>query len=140
MKCPKCGYNSFEFLDNCKKCGQGLGEHKQKFNLWGFFSEQEPQAPSSVEPEPANPAVDENEPDDDLIDFGFDFLNDIDDQNDQNDQNDQITQQETLNSSDDDISIYQPFDDNNENVPDDNNLSDSSDSNDKPGKGPEFAF
>jgi hypothetical protein len=21
MKCPKCGYNSFEFLDNCKKCG-----------------------------------------------------------------------------------------------------------------------
>lgn len=21
MKCPKCGYNSFEFLDTCKKCG-----------------------------------------------------------------------------------------------------------------------
>lgn len=32
MKCPKCGYNSFEYLDNCKKCGgsqvafkEGLG-------------------------------------------------------------------------------------------------------------------
>lgn len=24
MKCPKCGYNSFEFLDLCKKCGNDL--------------------------------------------------------------------------------------------------------------------
>ena len=24
MKCPKCGYNSFEFLDNCKKCSSDL--------------------------------------------------------------------------------------------------------------------
>lgn len=136
MKCPKCGYNSFEYLETCKKCGQGLGEHKQKFNLWGFFAEQEPPAPSSAEPEPesANPAPDENEPDNDLIDFGFDFLDDIDGQNDQK------IQQEALSNSDNEISIYQPFDDNNENVPDDNNLSDSSDSNDKPEKGPEFAF
>ncbi|GAB7025649.1 hypothetical protein [Geotalea toluenoxydans] len=24
MKCPKCGYNSFEFLDQCKKCSNDL--------------------------------------------------------------------------------------------------------------------
>lgn len=24
MKCPKCGYTSFDYLDNCKKCGVDL--------------------------------------------------------------------------------------------------------------------
>ena len=134
MKCPKCGYNSFEYLENCKKCGQSLGEHKQKFNLWGFFTEQGAPAHIPAEPESEKPAVDDIEPDDDLIDFGFDFLNDIDNQNDKK------IQQDAHNSTDDDISIYQPFDENNENVPNDNNPSDNSDSNDKPGKGPEFAF
>ncbi|WP_243372274.1 hypothetical protein [Geotalea sp. SG265] len=28
MKCPKCGYNSFEFLDQCKKCGNDLVSFK----------------------------------------------------------------------------------------------------------------
>lgn len=38
MKCPKCGFHSFEFLDQCKKCGLELGEHKKKYNIRGFFS------------------------------------------------------------------------------------------------------
>ena len=29
MKCPKCGFNSFEFLDSCKKCGNNLINFKQ---------------------------------------------------------------------------------------------------------------
>ena len=37
MKCPKCGYHSFDHLDSCKKCGHGLAEHKAKFNLRGLL-------------------------------------------------------------------------------------------------------
>ena len=33
MRCPKCGYNSFDYLDSCKKCGKDLAEHKQKFGI-----------------------------------------------------------------------------------------------------------
>lgn len=29
MKCPKCGYNSFEFLDSCKKCNSDLRSYKE---------------------------------------------------------------------------------------------------------------
>ena len=29
MKCPKCGFNSFEYLDNCKKCGNDLTGFKK---------------------------------------------------------------------------------------------------------------
>lgn len=33
MKCPKCGYNSFEFLDNCKKCSNDLVPFKQSHGI-----------------------------------------------------------------------------------------------------------
>lgn len=33
MRCPKCGYNSFDHLDSCKKCGKDLVEHKQRFGI-----------------------------------------------------------------------------------------------------------
>ena len=33
MRCPKCGYNSFDHLDSCKKCGKDLVEFKQKFGI-----------------------------------------------------------------------------------------------------------
>jgi hypothetical protein len=33
MKCPKCGYNSFEFLDACKKCGAELGSFKKTHRI-----------------------------------------------------------------------------------------------------------
>jgi uncharacterized RDD family membrane protein YckC len=33
MRCPKCGYNSFDHLDTCKKCGRDLVEFKQKFGI-----------------------------------------------------------------------------------------------------------
>ncbi len=33
MRCPKCGYNSFDHLDSCKKCGKDLSEFKQNFGI-----------------------------------------------------------------------------------------------------------
>ncbi|ABB33600.1 hypothetical protein GeomeDRAFT_1234 [Geobacter metallireducens RCH3] len=33
MKCPKCGYNSFEFLDTCKKCKTDLSGFKQTHGI-----------------------------------------------------------------------------------------------------------
>ena len=33
MKCPKCGFISFDYLDRCKKCGQDLASHKQKLGI-----------------------------------------------------------------------------------------------------------
>jgi hypothetical protein len=33
MKCPKCGYNSFEFYDICKKCSGDLSGYKQTYGI-----------------------------------------------------------------------------------------------------------
>ena len=33
MRCPKCGYNSFDHLDSCKKCGKDLLEFKQRYGI-----------------------------------------------------------------------------------------------------------
>ncbi|MFK5927388.1 MAG: RDD family protein [Desulfuromusa sp.] len=33
MRCPKCGYNSFDHLNSCKKCGKDLVEFKQSFGI-----------------------------------------------------------------------------------------------------------
>jgi len=33
MKCPKCGFNSFEYYDSCKKCSSDLIGYKQTYGL-----------------------------------------------------------------------------------------------------------
>lgn len=33
MKCPKCGYNSFEYNDICIKCSNDLASYKEKLGL-----------------------------------------------------------------------------------------------------------
>ena len=33
MKCPKCNYTSFDYLDSCKKCGKDLLEHRESYNI-----------------------------------------------------------------------------------------------------------
>ena len=33
MKCPKCGFNSFEYYDNCKKCFSDLTGYKVTYGL-----------------------------------------------------------------------------------------------------------
>lgn len=37
MKCPKCGYNSFETLDSCKKCNQDLTAFKESRGIRPIF-------------------------------------------------------------------------------------------------------
>jgi hypothetical protein len=36
MKCPKCGYTSFAYLENCVKCNQGLAEQRAAFGLYAL--------------------------------------------------------------------------------------------------------
>jgi len=132
MKCPKCGYHSFDHLDSCKKCNNDLVEHKAKFNLRGFFSPgqgavtvREPATDESYEEE--EPAADGS------VDFGFDFLDEEGDQG--ADSADDIS----LNDHQD-VNIDQPFGADSETIPADAPANGDSDSEDKPEKGPEFAF
>ncbi|MBI4377860.1 MAG: hypothetical protein HY578_02055 [Nitrospinae bacterium] len=39
MKCPKCGYVSFEYLDQCKKCGRDLSQFKSSLGVVAFKPE-----------------------------------------------------------------------------------------------------
>ncbi len=34
MKCPNCGYTSFDYLDKCKVCGEDLVPTKIKLNIY----------------------------------------------------------------------------------------------------------
>ena len=34
MRCPKCGYVSFDYLDRCKSCGEDLVPAKIKLNIY----------------------------------------------------------------------------------------------------------
>src|SRR3990170_3093350 len=36
MKCPKCGYVSFEYLDTCRKCGRDLTQLKTDMGVTTF--------------------------------------------------------------------------------------------------------
>jgi hypothetical protein len=36
MKCPKCGYASFAYLESCHKCGQGLAKQQAVFGLYAL--------------------------------------------------------------------------------------------------------
>lgn len=76
MKCPKCGFTSFDFLENCKKCGSDLQDHKSKFGLRSLIF------PGFQSTEPAPSLIDENAEEfadaagADSGDFGFDFMSD----------------------------------------------------------------
>lgn len=41
MKCPKCGYNSFEIHDSCKKCANDLTGYKETHGLKSIVLPQE---------------------------------------------------------------------------------------------------
>ncbi len=61
MRCPKCGYNSFDHLDNCKKCGKDLLEHKQHFGIVSvlFPGQMKPGGPAvAAAPEEESATVD----------------------------------------------------------------------------------
>ncbi len=95
MRCPKCGFNSFDYLDNCKKCGKDLVEFKERYGIKSvLFPGQTAAGEIAVEtdfdadaavaaatasvatapvfeasPEPEAPAAEGD-------DFGFDFMGD----------------------------------------------------------------
>lgn len=56
MKCPKCGYQSFNDLAACKKCGRDLTQEQLKLNLGNPVVAPKPVEPA---PEPPPPAADE---------------------------------------------------------------------------------
>ena len=134
MKCPKCGYHSFDHLDSCKKCSHDLVEHKAKFNLRGFFF---PGQPADTQPEaPLNEEDLATEvADDGSVDFGVDFLDE------EQDPVAKASDDSTPGANNQGINIDQPLGADSATLPaDDFSLEDDSDSDDKPGKGPEFAF
>jgi hypothetical protein len=60
MKCPKCGYNSFEFNDVCKRCAQDLTSYKVSYGLKPIVLPQETRtalAAAQVKPEPDQVAL-----------------------------------------------------------------------------------
>ena len=131
MKCPKCGYHSFDHLDNCKKCNNDLVEHKAKFNLSGFFS---PGKATMAAPESVIDEVDKDieEVSKDSVNFGFDFLE-------EEDQGGRATEGIPLGEEDQDINIDQPFGADSETLPAES-LDFNEDDDHKPVKGSEFAF
>lgn len=143
MKCPKCGYHSFDHLDSCKKCSIDLTEHKDKFKLRGFFC---PEQGQTHTPASLNDEADSDETGA-AGDFGFDFLDDGEPASDQGDNSPAASTGNQTHkpadpagiSLDDDteFSLDQPFGVDGENVPADPSRSDSDA---KPGKGQNFTF
>ena len=76
MKCPKCGYTSFDYLDSCKKCNNALGDFKAKYGLRSLLFPHRtqqvnlPAVPAlAVAATPVLAAADN----DSSTDFGYDF-------------------------------------------------------------------
>ena len=133
MKCPKCGYHSFDHLDSCKKCSHDLVEHKEKFSLRGFFAPRQTATTTAVAEPVIDESYEEEEPTaDGSVDFGFDFLDEEDDPT------GKASEDISLGDDSQNVNIDQPFGVDSETVPADDFASDSDD--DKPEKGPEFAF
>jgi len=117
-------------LDNCKKCSHDLREHKAKYNLRGLnmpVTGAASEAPVTVAAE--NIATLDSA-DDEVIDFGFDFLEEQEEQAEEN------QERIALGSDDQDISLDQAFGFDNEAVPGEAPAKEK----DKSEKGPEFAF
>jgi uncharacterized RDD family membrane protein YckC len=97
MRCPKCGYNSFDHLDSCKKCGTDLVEFKQSFGIRSVLFPGQMQASDgadavefdsvvadaaveaatgTVEPATAEAVAEPAAAEGDSDDFGFDFMGD----------------------------------------------------------------
>jgi uncharacterized RDD family membrane protein YckC len=80
MKCPKCGFHSFDHLESCKKCGGDLTAHKTRFGLRvPFFSGKLKAAAKDCEPQTSPGAGKKAETTpgpDSPADFGYDFMDD----------------------------------------------------------------
>jgi hypothetical protein len=132
MKCPKCGYHSFDHLISCKKCSHDLAEHMAKFNLRGFFFPGKTIAAAPVAVFDEN-NVEEEQSDDGTVDFGFDFLDE------EEEPVKAAPKSIPLDKSGRAINIDEPFAADGETVPA-GTPGKKNDPDDKPRKGPEFAF
>ena len=79
MKCPKCGFNSFEYYDNCKKCSTDLTGYKLTYSISSLVLPQEVKATLAAELRSDKKNADEEMPaapevHDDI--FSFDLPND----------------------------------------------------------------
>ncbi len=71
MKCPKCGYTSFDYLDSCKKCENSLTEFKSKFGLRSLIF---PNRPVQVDDFSSNDSLEQSDASVDAgADFGYDL-------------------------------------------------------------------
>jgi hypothetical protein len=139
MKCPKCGYHSFESLDNCKKCSHDLKDHKAKFHLRGLTlpgtaltaetAETAETATPSVAGEAEKVAAVDSA-DNESIDFGFDFLEEDEAQTEKS------LDAVSLGGDDQEFNLDQPFQVDSEAVP----AESPAEKKDKHDKGSEFAF
>ena len=133
MKCPKCGYHSFESLDNCKKCNHGLKDHKAKFHLRGLTL-----PGTALTAETATPSVagetekvaEVDSADNESIDSGFDFLEEDEAQTEKS------LDAVSLGGDDQEFNLDQPFQVDSEAVP----AESPAEKKDKHDKGSEFAF
>jgi len=78
MKCPKCGFNSFEYYDSCKKCSSDLIGYKQTYSITSMVLPLEAKEKLAAEFWSAESATDQisdtTETHDDL--FSFDLPDD----------------------------------------------------------------
>lgn len=78
MKCPKCGFNSFEYYDNCKKCSGDLTGYKQTYSITSLVIPHEAKELLTIASRPAESATgqisDTAETHDDI--FSFDLSDD----------------------------------------------------------------
>jgi hypothetical protein len=78
MKCPKCGFNSFEYYDSCKKCSSDLIGYKQTYSITSMILPLEAKEKLAAEfrsPESATGQIsDTTETHDDI--FSFDLPDD----------------------------------------------------------------
>lgn len=59
MKCPKCGFNSFEYFDSCKRCSADLIGFKQTYSISSLILPQEAKAPLAAQLWPSESSTDE---------------------------------------------------------------------------------
>jgi hypothetical protein len=76
MKCPKCGYNSFEFNDNCPKCLTDLTGYKATHGLKAMAlpltARTEMAQPTAAEAGAENHAAEDADMSSDIFSFDFD--------------------------------------------------------------------
>ena len=74
MRCPKCGFHSFDYLDACKKCGGDLTALKLRCKFQGYVAPPAAEAAAGIVENPAVELPEVAEAEEEAIDFGFDIL------------------------------------------------------------------